>query len=122
MKKLILILSFAFLGLTAQAQIQYIEEQPQYIEKQADSLTKIYTKKLGLTPKQDLLFKSNIADYLIKREEIKKNYKGKKMLDQLYIVSKEESGSMSEVLTEYQFELYEKIKPSIQPLAKVDQD
>ena len=122
MKKLILILSFAFLGLTAQAQIQYIEEQPQYIEKQADSLTKIYTKKLGLTPKQDLLFKSNVADYLIKREEIKKNYKGKKMLDQLYIVSKEESGSMSEVLTEYQFELYEKIKPSIQPLAKVDQD
>ena len=78
--------------------------------------------KLGLTPKQDLLFKSNVADYLIKREEIKKNYKGKKMLDQLYIVSKEESGSMSEVLTEYQFELYEKIKPSIQPLAKVDQD
>ncbi|HBT08174.1 MULTISPECIES: hypothetical protein [Leeuwenhoekiella] len=122
MKKLILILSFAFLGLTAQAQIQYIEEKPQYIEKQADSLTKIYTKKLGLTPKQDLLFKSNVADYLIKREEIKKNYKGKKMLDQLYIVSKEESGSMSEVLTEYQFELYEKIKPSIQPLAKVDQD
>jgi len=122
MKKLVLILSFAFLGLTAQAQIQYIEEQPQYIEKQADSLTKIYTKKLGLTPKQDLLFKSNVADYLIKREEIKKNYKGKKMLDQLYIVSKEESGSMSEVLTEYQFELYEKIKPSIQPLAKVDQD
>ena len=122
MKKLILILSFAFLGLTAQAQIQYIEEKPQYIEKQADSLTKIYTKKLGLTPKQDLLFKSNVADYLIKREEIKKNYKGKKMLDQLYIVSKEESGSMSEVLTEYQFELYEKRKPSIQPLAKVDQD
>ncbi len=122
MKKLILILSFAFLGLTAQSQIQYIEEKPQYIEKQADSLTKIYTKKLGLTPKQDLLFKSNVADYLIKREEIKKNYKGKKMLDQLYIVSKEESGSMSEVLTEYQFELYEKIKPSIQPLAKVDQD
>lgn len=122
MKKLILILSFAFLGLTAQAQIQYIEEKPQYIEKQADSLTKIYTKKLGLTPKQDLLFKSNVADYLIKREEIKKNYKGKKMLDQLYIVSKEESGSMSEVLTEYQFELYEKIKLSIQPLAKVDQD
>ena len=122
MKKLILILSFAFLGLTAQAQIQYIEEKPQYIEKQADSLTKIYTKKLWLTPKQDLLFKSNVADYLIKREEIKKNYKGKKMLDQLYIVSKEESGSMSEVLTEYQFELYEKIKPSIQPLAKVDQD
>ena len=122
MKKLILLLTFAVLGLTAQAQIQYIEEQPQYIEKQADSLTKIYTKKLGLTPKQDLLFKSNVADYLIKREEIKKNYKGKKMLDQLYIVSKEESGSMSEVLTEYQFELYEKIKPSIQPLAKVDQD
>ena len=122
MKKLVLILSFAFLGLTAQSQIQYIEEKPQYIEKQADSLTKIYTKKLGLTPKQDLLFKSNVADYLIKREEIKKNYKGKKMLDQLYIVSKEESGSMSEVLTEYQFELYEKIKPSIQPLAKVDQD
>ena len=122
MKKLILLLTFAVLGLTAQAQIQYIEENPQYIEKQADSLTKIYTKKLGLTPKQDLLFKSNVADYLIKREEIKKNYKGKKMLDQLYIVSKEESGSMSEVLTEYQFELYEKIKPSIQPLAKVDQD
>ena len=122
MKKLILLLTFAVLGLTAQAQIQYIEEKPQYIENQAESLTKIYTKKLGLTPKQDLLFKSNVADYLIKREEIKKNYKGKKMLDQLYIVSKEESGSMSEVLTEYQFELYEKIKPSIQPLAKVDQD
>ena len=40
MKKLFLILSFAFLGLTAQAQIQYIEEKPQYIEKQADSLRK----------------------------------------------------------------------------------
>ena len=29
---------------------------------------------------------------------------------------------MSEVLTEYQFELYEKIKPSIQPVAVVEKD
>ena len=101
------------------SQIQYLKDKPAYIEKQADSLTQIYSKKLGLTPKQDLLFKTNIGDYLVLREEVEKKYKGTEKLNELYKVSKKESGSMSEVLTEQQFELYEKIKSSIQPIARL---
>ncbi|RXG15256.1 hypothetical protein [Leeuwenhoekiella aestuarii] len=111
-----------FAGVAAQAQIQYLEQKPAHIEKTADSLTKIYSNKLGMTPKQDLLFKTNVADYLLMREQVAKEYTGKQKLDELYKASLEESGAMSEVLTEYQFELYEKIKPSIQPVDVVEKD
>ncbi|MEE3243175.1 MAG: hypothetical protein VX226_00800 [Bacteroidota bacterium] len=119
MKQFTVVLAFLLCAVVGQAQVQYLKDKPAYIEKQADSLTQIYSKKLGLTPKQDLLFKTNIGDYLVLREEVEKKYKGTEKLNEFYKVSKKDSGSMSEVLTEQQFELYEKIKSSIQPIARL---
>ena len=122
MLRILCISVFILVGVAAQAQIQYVKQKPARIEKIADSLTQIYSAKLGMTSKQNLLFKTNVSDYLVMREEVKEEYTGKKKLDKLYKVSLEESGAMSEVLTEYQFELYEKIKPSIQPIAVIKND
>ena len=124
MLRILFISVFIVVGLQAQAQDQYFEEKPPHIEKTADSLTQIYSRKLGMTPKQDLLFKTNLADYLLMREQVEKEFKGKgkEKLDELYRVSVEESGTMSEVLTEYQFEVYEKIKPAIQPIEIVKKE
>lgn len=58
----LLVVVLIFLGISgAHAQIQLIEQKPKHIEKTADSLTTIYSAKLGMTPKQDLLFKSQDA-------------------------------------------------------------
>jgi len=122
MLRILFISLFMVAGLKAQAQEQYFEVKPPHIEKAADSLTQIYSAKLGMTPKQDLLFKTNLADYLLMREQVEKEFEGKEKLDKLYEVSLEESGTMGDVLTEYQFELYEKIKPSIQPIEVVKKE
>ena len=80
MKQFTVVLAFLLCAVLGQAQVQYLKDKPAYIEKQADSLTQIYSKKLGLTPKQDLLFKTNIGDYLVLREEVEKNTKEPKNL------------------------------------------
>lgn len=122
MKRFLIPLVLLFITLQLQAQVTYFEQKPPRIEKQADSITKIYSAKLGMTQEQDLIFKSNVADYLMEREQVKKQFKGKQRLKELYKISLEERGSMSEVLTEYQYELYEKIKPELQPLDQVKPD
>tara|TARA_B100001750_G_scaffold244783_1_gene262922 strand:- start:1410 stop:1781 length:372 start_codon:yes stop_codon:yes gene_type:complete len=119
MKRIVFGLMLSFFSFTTFAQVQHYEVKPKHIEKAADSLTQIYSAKLGMTPKQDLLFKSSIEDYLLLREEVSKKMDGKAKLDELARVYVEESGTMSEILTKYQFELYEKIKPGIQPIETV---
>ena len=122
MLRIVCISVLMLIGVEAQSQIQYMQVKPVHIEKTADSLTKIYSAKLGMTPKQDLLFKTNVSDYLLLREEVEKKYTGKQKLEELLKASLEESGTMSEVLTENQFELYKKIKPTIQPIDKVEEN
>ena len=122
MLRIVCISVLMLIGVEAQSQIQYMQVKPVHIEKTADSLTKIYSAKLGMTPKQDLLFKTNVSDYLLLREEVEKKYTGKQKLEELLKASLEESGTMSEVLTENQFELYKKIKPAIQPIDKVEEN
>jgi len=122
MLRIVCISVLMLIGVEAQSQIQYMQVKPVHIEKTADSLTKIYSAKLGMTPKQDLLFKTNVSDYLLLREEVENKYTGKQKLEELLKASLEESGTMSEVLTENQFELYKKIKPAIQPIDKVEEN
>jgi len=122
MLRIVCISVLMLIGVEAQSQIQYMQVKPVHIEKTADSLTKIYSAKLGMTPKQDLLFKTNVSDFLLLREEVEKKYTGKQKLEELLKASLEESGTMSEVLTENQFELYKKIKPTIQPIDKVEEN
>lgn len=122
MKRIVFGLMLVFFSLNTVAQVQHYEVKPQHIEKAADSLTQIYSAKLGMTPKQDLLFKSSLEDFLLLREEVSQKKSGKAKLEDLTRVYVEESSKMSEILTEYQFELYEKIKPGIQPIDTVDKD
>ncbi|MCC4212696.1 hypothetical protein [Leeuwenhoekiella parthenopeia] len=122
MKRIVFGLMLVFFSLNTVAQVQHYEVKPQHIEKAADSLTQIYSAKLGMTPKQDLLFKSSLEDFLLLREEVSQKKSGKAKLEDLTRVYVEESSKMSEILTEYQFELYEKIKPGIQPVDTVEKD
>ncbi|WP_442845601.1 hypothetical protein [Leeuwenhoekiella sp. H156] len=122
MKRIVFGLMLVFFSLSTVAQVQHYEIKPQHIEKAADSLTQIYSAKLGMTPKQDLLFKSSLEDFLLLREEVSQKKSGKAKLEDLTRVYVEESSKMSEILTEYQFELYEKIKPGIQPIDTVEKD
>ena len=122
MKRIVFGLMLVFFSLNTVAQVQHYEVKPQHIEKAADSLTQIYSAKLGMTPKQDLLFKSSLEDFLLLREEVSQKKSGKAKLEDLTRVYVEESSKMSEILTEYQFELYEKIKPGIQPIDTVEKD
>ena len=123
MKRIVFGLMLSAFSFTTFAQVQQpLKVKSVQVEKTADSLTQIYSTKLGMTPKQDLLFKSNLEDYLVLREEITQKLSGKAKLEELTRVYVEESGTMSEILTEYQFELYEKIKPGIQPLETVDKN
>lgn len=43
------------------------------------------------------------------------------MLDKLYILQEQESKDMGDILTRPQLDLYLKIKPDIQPLARVEE-
>ncbi len=111
-----------FMSLQVAAQTQHYEVKSEALEHTADSLTQVYSMKLGMTPKQDLLFKESLEDYLVFREEAEAKLSGKAKLDELTRVYMEESEKMSEILTEYQFELYEKIKPGIQPIDRIQKD
>ncbi len=122
MKRIVMYLFLSLYTAVSFAQTEAFEAKPEHIEKKADSLTKVYSAKLGMTPKQDLLFKKGLEDYLVLREEIEGKFTGKAKLEELTRVYVDESAAMSEILTEYQFELYERIKPAIQPLDQVEKN
>lgn len=90
-------------------------------EEHAQALTKIYDIELGLRAEQKLLFVKKLEEYLLLSKEVKDHFRGKEMLDQLAILEVREIADMSDILTRIQWKRYKKIRPEIQPLARVDQ-
>jgi len=85
-----------------------------------NSLTQNYTQKLVLTGKQEVIFKEKLQTFFLEKEQLREEMKGKDKLKALYELGKQENGEMRDVLTQEQFDLYLRIKPSMQPLEEID--
>ena len=121
MKNLIVLLILLTTG-SLFAQDPILQRDAPDLEKQAFDITEKYNRELALDGKQVTLFEKQVEEFLIEAEEVKNNYTGKEMLDQLFILQNQETAAMRNILTNPQYELYLKIKPRIQPLATVEED
>lgn len=90
------------------------------VKLRADKITAEYNKHLGLNGIQIPLFKNKVAHYLVLADEIKRNNEGRAELDALVEMQANESLAMNDILTLYQYRLYKKLKPEIQPLKMVE--
>lgn len=90
------------------------------VKLRADKITAEYNKHLRLNGIQIPLFKNKIAHYLVLADEIKKNNEGREELNALIEMQANESLAMNDILTLYQYRLYKKLKPEIQPLKMVE--
>ena len=93
---------------------------PPSIEKEASRIVDVYNDQLVLTSVQLPLFRTKVEDYLVLAEEIKANLDGKEELDALLTMQTKETLQMKNILTQQQLKLYEKMKPTVQPLKTVD--
>ncbi len=98
------------------AQDPFLQENDESIEKMAKELTETYNKQLALNGKQPLLFQKKIEEFLIRERDIRRQFRGKEMLDLIYKLRETETGEMGNILTRPQLNVYKRIKPSIQPL------
>ncbi|MEH6405913.1 MAG: hypothetical protein V7767_01400 [Leeuwenhoekiella sp.] len=121
MKNFIPIATLFLVMCNVNAQNAFLNKIDTSSEKKADSIATIYNEKLALTGKQDLLIKTKIGEFLMRRMSVEKDYSGKAKLDALYNLSEEESAEMRDIFTQEQYDVYKRIKPSIQPLETVKQ-
>ncbi|WP_031425614.1 hypothetical protein [Flavimarina sp. Hel_I_48] len=84
-----------------------------------NSLTQNYTEKLVLTGKQEVIFKEKLQTFYLEKEQLRQEMKGEDKLRALYELGKQENGEMRDVLTQEQFDLYLRTKPSLQPLEEL---
>jgi hypothetical protein len=119
MRIVVLLLTLLF-TYNLSAQDPLIQKDNEALEAVAIKITKIYDDQLGLDGKQYVLFEKKVEEYLIREENIHNNFSGEEKLDKLYKLTKAESMEMRNVLTQPQYDLYLRIKPQIQPLAKID--
>ena len=121
MKPLAIIFTLLFtFQITAQDPI--LQKENKALESVATTITRAYDDQLELDAKQYVLFEGKVEEFLIREEKIHKEFKRKNRLDQLYKLRKAESLEMRNILTQPQFDLYVRIKPQIQPLAKIEVD
>lgn len=116
----ILALLILCVSFTAFSQDTYFQKGDAAIEAQATEITDRYNAKLGLRAKQELLFRKKVEEYMIRAEQIKKDFTGKDMLDELLKNQQNETAEMGDILTQNQMDVYKENKPIIQPLATVE--
>lgn len=119
MKPLVTLL-FVLLTNTIFAQFPQASVTDINVKLRADKITAKYNKHLGLNGIQVPLFKNKLAHYLVLADDIEKNIKGMAEMDALVEMQANESLAMRDILTLYQYRLYEKLKPKIQPLKIVE--
>ncbi len=121
MKKLLTILILCTITRPVFSQdVSSLYENHNAAEAQAEALAEVYDIELGLRAAQKLLFMKKVEEYLILSKDVKENYKGKEMLDQLAMLEIKETADMSDILTRIQWQVYKKVRPNIQPLAIVE--
>ena len=120
MKNLVYIVCFLVVAVSY-AQDPMLQRDDQALEKEAFAITKDYNKELALDGEQVTLFQKKVEEFLIRREDIKERYSGKRELDALMNLQSQETIEMMNILTQPQMDLYRKIKPRLQPLAEVEE-
>lgn len=118
--KPLLTLLFVLITNTIFAQFPQASVTDINVKLRADQITHEYNKHLGLNGIQVPLFKNKVAHYLVLADNIEKNSEGRSELDALVEMRANESLAMRDILTLYQYRLYEKLKPDIQPLKIVE--
>jgi hypothetical protein len=121
MKKIIfiLILSISF---SAFSQDPFLQKSNPEAKAEAVRITNLYIPELSLTGEQQLLFQQKVEEFLIRRQKIEAEFKGKEKLDLLYQLQQEETDEMNDIITRPQIQVYKKIKPRIQPLETVKKE
>ncbi|WGD34514.1 hypothetical protein [Olleya sp. YS] len=119
MKKILFILALLTTSLSF-AQDTYTQKNTEVFDKEAQQITNAYNKQLALDANQFLLFEQKVEEFLITRQTIESNFKGKEKLVRLFNMQQKETAEMGDILTRPQLELYKQIKSDIQPLDKVD--
>lgn len=94
-------------------------DQQDTFEEAAINLTDRYDNELAFTADQRILFQKKVEAFLIRSQEVRDAYSGKKELDELYLLQQEEIAEMSDILTQIQWRSYVEIRSHIQPLAKL---
>lgn len=120
--KLLTTLLLTFMTLQLSAQDPMLQKPDEALDAIATTVTKKYDDQLGLDGDQFIKFQKIVEEYLIREEKIHKKFSGKEKLDMIYKLREAESMEMRNILTQPQFNLYLRVKPQIQPLAKIDSD
>jgi len=92
------------------------------IREDAKKITKAYDAQLGLDGTQLPIFEDKVEDYLIKANQVKKDFEGMAELDALTKLMVKESLEMKDLLTRIQYQVYKKIRQDIQPLKALQSD
>lgn len=114
---IILLLISTFKGF---AQDPFFQKSNKKLEDRAAKITNEYNRELALSGDQILLFQQKVEEFLIRRNKIEKQYKGKEKLDLLLALQLQETAEMHNILTRLQMDVYKRVKPQIQPLEVVD--
>tara|TARA_Y100000815_G_C13174401_1_gene436875 strand:+ start:390 stop:761 length:372 start_codon:yes stop_codon:yes gene_type:complete len=102
------------------AQSAFLSDVDHKTEQRAKELAGEYTEKLALTSKQQLLMQTKIGEFLQKKGKAEAKLAGREKLDMLLSLSQQENAEMRDILTQEQYDLYVRLKQSIQPLETVD--
>ena len=90
------------------------------LEAKAVTITKQYDEQLGLTAKQQMLFKIKVGEYLIKEQKIRQSdWSVKQKFRALRKNAKNETADMGDILTRIQYRMYKRIKPQYQPIRPI---
>ncbi|NNE31209.1 MAG: hypothetical protein HKN40_02445 [Winogradskyella sp.] len=119
MRYLIYILALAF-SFQMSAQDPILQTDNEQIEARAVIITDKYDAQIEMDAKQTILFQKKVEEFLIREHKIKAQFKGKEQLDKLYNLRQAETMEMRNILTHPQFDLYVQLKPTIQPLGRVE--
>lgn len=118
--KRLLLLCFMFITTIGYAQDPFLQKPNRKLDAKAKELTFKYNKHLALDSDQFPLFAIKVEEFLIRDEDIRKQFKGKEKLDMLYILQQRETLEMHDILTREQLAEYKRVKPDLQPLDVVD--
>ncbi|SDB37850.1 hypothetical protein SAMN03097699_0998 [Flavobacteriaceae bacterium MAR_2010_188] len=119
MKNIILVMALVF-STTLFGQDPILQKDAPQLQKKAFDITEKYNAQLALDGKQVILFEKKVEEFLIRREKIEKELKGRDKLNALFNLQTQETLEMNNILTRPQLDLYKQIKQEIQPLATVD--
>ena len=121
MKKVFSII-IILISFSAFSQDPFLQDSNPQAKEMAKEITDKYISELGLTGKQILLFEQKVEEFQVKRLKVDATLSGKEKLDMFYLLQKEETAEMNDILTRPQLEVYKKVKGEIQPLDTVSKE